>query len=220
MAWQAVADALTTPPVRDAAEQLVIHEQLDDRLLVPDVPIETAIEIEAHPELYPGTRIAVTTERIYPQGNLAPHLIGYRTPIDDDAVSRRRRKFPEGDRLDYQHGDRVGQTGLERYYERHLRGLRGLRKLLLNRRGEVLRTETVRQPRFGQDLVLSLNLPLERAAERLLDDVLQNVHADETNGKPLPIPPGGAIVAIDARTGAVLAAASAPRFDLRLFSQH
>jgi penicillin-binding protein 2 len=63
-------------------------------------------------------------------------------------------------------------------------------------------------------------LPLQRDAEQLLDDCLGREHRDETNGKLLPIPPGGAIVAIDVRTGAVLAAASAPRFDLALFTNH
>jgi penicillin-binding protein 2 len=214
--WQTVVRTLTTPPVREAGEPLVIREQLDYHLIVSEVERETAFEIEAHPELYPGTRIAVTTRRIYPQGIIAPHLVGYRTAIDDGALQERVKQFPRGDPLDYGPGDRVGKTGLELCYERHLRGLRGLRKLFLDRRGEVLRTETVREPRFGHDLVLSLNLPLQRSAEQLLDDVLDQQHEDETNGTVLPIPPGGVIVAIDARTGAVLAAASAPRFDLRL----
>jgi penicillin-binding protein 2 len=221
-AWAAicrtVATALTTPPEREAIEPLVIREQLDYHLLVPSISIEAAVEIEAHPEVYPGTRIDVTTRRIYPQGSLAPHLIGYRTPIDDTVIQERGERYPNGDPLDYRSGDRVGRLGLERSYERHLRGLRGLRKMVLDRRGEVLRTELVREPRFGHDLVLSLSVPLQQAAEELLDDVTGHEHADETNGQPLPVPPGGAIVAVDARTGTVLAAASAPRFDLRLLN--
>jgi penicillin-binding protein 2 len=213
--WRTVAGALTTPPEREALEPLVIHEQLDYHLLAPEVSFEAAVEIEAHPELFPGARIDITTRRVYPQGNLAPHLIGYRTPIDEAVVKERRERFPNGDPLDYRPGDRVGKTGLERSYERHLRGLRGLRKLVLDRRGEVLRTEIVRESRFGHDLVLSLSVPLQQAAEELLDDITSHEHRDETNGQPLPMPPGGAIVAIDARTGAVLAAASAPRFDLQ-----
>jgi penicillin-binding protein 2 len=218
--WQSIVQTLTTPPVREAIEPLVVREQLDYHLLVPEIPIETAIEVESHSELFPGTRVVVATRRIYPHGNVAPHLIGYRTPLDDETLETRRRRFPNGDPLDYQSGDRFGRTGLERYYERHLRGLRGMRKLILNRRGEVVRTEDVREPRYGQDLVLSLCLPLQETAERLLDDCLDHEQIDETNGKSLPIPPGGAIVALDVRTGAVLAAATAPRFDLRLFVEH
>jgi penicillin-binding protein 2 len=217
LAWRTVVAALTTPPVRDAVEPLVIREQLDYHPLLAEIPLQTAVEVESHPELYPGTRIAVSTRRIYPQGAVAPHIIGYRTKLDDSAIAERRQRFPGGDPLDYRSGDRIGRAGLELCYERHLRGLRGVRKLVLNRRGEVLRTEEVREPRFGRDLVLSLNLPLQRDAERLLDDCLDHEHIDETNGKVLPIPNGGAIIVLDARTGAVVAAASAPRFDLRLF---
>lgn len=218
--WQSAVQALTTPPRREAVEPLVVREQLDYHLLVPEMPIESAVEVEAHPELYPGTRVIVATRRAYPHGTVAPHLVGYRTPVDDETLNARKERFPGGDPLDYQTGDRLGRTGLERYYERHLRGLRGMRKLVLDRRGEVVRTEDVREPRYGQDLVLSLCLPLQQDAERLLDDCLGHEQTDETNGKPLPIPPGGAIVALDVRTGAVLAAATAPRFDLRLFVDH
>jgi penicillin-binding protein 2 len=218
--WQSVVQALTTPPIREATEPLVIREQLDYHLLVPEMPMETAVEVEAHPELFPGTRVVVETRRVYPLGGVAPHLVGYRTPIDDETLQARRRRFPNGDPLDYQTGDRLGRTGLELSYERHLRGLRGRRKLVLNRRGEVVRTADVREPRYGQDLVLSLCLPLQQDAERLLDDCLEHEQKDETNGKPLPIPPGGAIIALDVRTGAVLAAATAPRFDLSLFVEH
>jgi penicillin-binding protein 2 len=217
-AWNALVAALTTPPVREATEPLVIREQLDYHLLIPEIPVETAVEVEAHPELYPGTRLAVSSRRIYPQGPVAPHLIGYRTPIDEDALRQRHKLFPDGDPLDYQSRDRLGRSGLEQFYDRRLRGLRGLRKLVVNRRGEVLHSEDVREAHYGRDIVLSLSLPLQRDAERLLDDCLGFEQRDETNGKVLPIPPGGAIVAIDARTGAVLAAASAPRFNLRLFT--
>ena len=219
-AWQALVGALTTPPVREATEPVVVREQLDYHLVIPEVSVETAVDVEAHPELYPGTRVSISTRRIYPQGSLAPHLVGYRTPIDDNDLHERKRQFPHGDPLDYQPGDRRGRIGLERYYERQLRGLRGLRKLVFDRRGELLRSEEVRAAHYGEDLVLSLSLPLQRDAEQLLDDCLGHENLDETNGKPLPIPPGGAIVAIDVRTGAVLAAASAPRFDLGLFTDH
>ncbi|MBS0260392.1 MAG: hypothetical protein JSS02_00440 [Planctomycetes bacterium] len=218
--WNVVVTALTTPPVREAAEPLVVREQLDYHLLLSDLPIEAAVEIEAHPELFPGTRVVVETRRVYPLGNVAPHLVGFRTPVDDEVLQTRKRRFPQGDPLDYQPGDRQGKAGLERFYERQLRGLRGLRKLVLDRRGEIIQIEDVREPRYGQDLVLSLSLPLQQSAEELLDDCLAHEHQDETNGKTLPIPPGGAIVALDVRTGAVLAAASAPRFDLNLFIEH
>src|SRR5207248_6572306 len=127
--WRNVVSALSTPPRREAVEPLVLREQLDYHPLIPNLSTEMAVEVEGHPELYPGTRIAVTTRRVYPQGDLAGHLVGYRTPLDDDAISERSQRFPHGDPLDYRAGDRIGKLELERQYARKLRSLRGLRRL-------------------------------------------------------------------------------------------
>lgn len=215
-AWQTIVSTLTTPPRREVLEPLVIEEQLDYHRLLEKLPPETAVEIEAHPERYPGARIEVCTRRVYPQGETAAHLIGFRAPLDDLAIKERRAQGSDRDPLDYQPGDRLGRTGLERFYERHLHGLRGERRVVWNRRGEVLQSELVREPRYGRDLVLSLQLPVQQAAEQLLDEALAASRIDDATGKPLPVPPGGAIVALDVRTGAVVAAASAPRFDAAL----
>lgn len=213
-AWRTIITTLTTPPQREAVEPLVLREQLDYHRLLWDIPLATAVEIESHPERYPGTRVESRTRRIYPQGSAAAHVVGYRAPLGDDAIAARRRDFPRGDPLDYRSGDRQGRSGLEQSYERHLRGLRGERRLVFNRRGEIVRNEVLREPRYGRDLLLSLHLSLQQACEQLLDEQLAGGHADPTTGAPLPVPPGGALVAIDVRTGAILASASAPRFDL------
>ncbi|MFN0054255.1 MAG: peptidoglycan D,D-transpeptidase FtsI family protein [Planctomycetales bacterium] len=218
--WQTVKAALTSPPQRESEEPLVIREQLDYHTVLAEIPLEAVVEIEAHPERFPGARIERRTRRVYPQGATAAHVVGYRLPLDESDIQARRLKFPQGDPLDYQPGDRQGRTGIERYYERRLRGLRGERNTVFNRRGELVASRVVREPRYGSDLVLSLHLPLQQAAEELLDERLRDEQIDEATGKPLPIPPGGAIVALDVRTGAVLAAASAPRFHLGSLVDH
>jgi penicillin-binding protein 2 len=218
--WSTLQSALTTPPEREAVEPLVIREQQDYHLLFSNLPIEVAVAIEGHPEMFPGARIAVENRRVYPHGETAPHIVGYRTHIDEETLTIRKEQFPEGDPLDYQPGDRIGRSGLEKQYERQLRGLRGVRKLWKNHRGEVVKSEIVREPRPGQDLILSLSIPAQQAAEQLLDERLQHEQLDETNGKPLPIPPGGAIIVLDVRTGKVLAAASAPRFNINDIIHH
>lgn len=210
--------AVTTPPEREALEPLVVQEELDYHLVVPEVSPEVVATIDTHPGRYPGVRIATTTRRVYPQGPAASHVLGYRAPIDAETLKSRREQFPNGDPLDYEVGDRVGSTGLEQFYERHLRGLRGERLLVLDRYGEVIRSEITRQPRLGRDLVVSLNLPLQKAAEALLDDALSKSGKEEAgNGEP-HVPHGATLIALDVRTGAILAAAAGPRFDLGLFT--
>ncbi|MGH7202245.1 MAG: penicillin-binding transpeptidase domain-containing protein, partial [Planctomycetaceae bacterium] len=204
-AWLTVVDALTTPPEPPMQPPLVVQEEEDDHALLDGLSLQDAVEIEAHPELYPGVRIRTSTRRVYPQGPLAAHVIGTRSAIRDEELQRRRERFPQGDPLDYQPGDRIGRTGVERAYDRQLRGLRGVRRIVRDRSGEIIRSEVVREPRMGRDLVLTLHLSLQERAEALLDETLASSEIQDA---------GGAIVVLDVHTGAVLSAASAPRLNL------
>lgn len=221
-AWNRFRRALTTTPERHSDDPLIVKEELDYHVVIDDVDLAQAAAVEAHPERFPGLRIEVVTERNYPEKSLAAHVIGSRTRISDAELDRRKQRFSERDPLDYRRGDRIGKTGVERAYDRHLRGLRGIRRVIKNRRGEIIRTEVVRQPRLGCDLELTLHIGLQQRAEQLLDDVVEGVGAaaEETANREEPNsrPPGGCLVALDVHTGAVLAAASAPRFDLNLLT--
>jgi len=216
--WSSLVRTLTTPPRREESEPLVIAEQLDYHLLVTELDHERAVEIEGQPDLYPGIRIRATPRRVYPLGEVAAHVIGFRAPASAEFLRNRQTGRRTIDPLDYQPGDRVGISGIERHYERQLRGLRGERRLTLNRRGEVVSERVIREPRYGNDLVVGLSLGLQVESERLLDAALGTRPADPVTGKSLPTPTGGAIVAIDVRSGQILAAASAPRFDPRVLT--
>ena len=214
-AWQLASASLTTAPWRQLRDPVIVTEQFDYHTVVENISRPVAIEIESHPGRFPGLRVEMTTERAYPWKSLASHVTGERTRIMDEELERRNRRFPDGDPLDYRAGDRIGKTGVERTYDRHLHGLGGLRKVVRDRRGEVIHTEVDREPRIGRDVILTLNLKLQERAEQLLDDALAGTGdaEDETGGS---VPSGGSIVALDVHTGAVFAAASAPRYDLDL----
>ncbi len=225
--WQAVWDRvrkeLSEAPNRPVDSGPIAEEE-DFHTIVTNVDADTKAEIEAHPERYPGTRIARQTRRTYPQGELAAHLIGSRTPLTPEEVATRREWQSERDPLDYRAGDRIGRSGLELQYDSHLHGVRGERRLVKNRRGEVVASEVVREPKHGRDLVLTLDLDVQRRAERLLDEALETVTLagatdDESHQgrvSEATCPQGGCLVALDVHTGAILAAAAAPRFDLNL----
>ena len=180
--------ALSTPPRRSATEPVVITEELVYHRLLDNVPLEAAAAIQEHPERFPGVTVRVETRRVYRHGSLAAHVVG----------TRHRRSSSRGVVPDREW---IGSTGVEKSYDHVLRGRPGLRRIVTNRHGEVVSTRILEPPRRGRDIQLTLSLRLQRQAESLLDEA--------TSGGS----PGGAIVVIDLHTGAVRAAASAPRFD-------
>jgi penicillin-binding protein 2 len=216
--WTLFKEALTRPPRRPRRERIVVREELDYHTLASGIPREIALAISAHPERFPGIHIQVATLREYPQKTLAPHEIGIRHRIDEKTLKSRQQRFPEGDPLDYKEGDRIGKMGVERTYDRYLRGLRGLKKVVRNRQGEIIRTEIIREPKSGDDVVLTLNTGLQDQVQDLLDESLQElrVGTEEQPAEQTDPAAGGCIVVLDVRTGAIVATASAPRYDLNL----
>jgi penicillin-binding protein 2 len=216
--WGLLKEALTRPPRRPRRERIVVREELDYHTLLSGIPREIALAIAAHPERFPGIHIKVATLREYPQKALAPHEIGIRHRIDEKTLEARKQRFPEGDPLDYREGDRIGKMGVERTYDRYLRGLRGLKKVIKNRQGEIIRTEIIREPKSGDDVVLTLNTSLQNEVQNLLDESLEELRTgtDEKPAEQTDPAAGGCIVVLDVRTGAIVATAAAPRYDLNL----
>ena len=143
----------------------------------------------------PAAEVAADVLRSYPEGRLASHLLGYTSSIGEQEYERLREKG-------YRLRDRIGRSGLEKAYESHLRGEWGGQQLEVNAAGEVQRVLGDKPARAGRDLRLTIDLDLQRAAERALDTVAK-----------------GAIVAMDPRTGAIRALASRPNFDPNVFSE-
>ena len=221
--WERLRQALSEPPERDRGPQ-TIQEELDYHTVISGIDIETKAEIEAHPERYPFTRVTVHSRRSYPEGELASHIIGFRKPLSEEQLTIRQVQYPEGDPQGYREGDPCGMSGLERSYDSLLKGVRGQRVIVKNRRGEIIESRVVREPQHGRDLVLTLDADVQRRAEQLLDEALAKVTLKGTVDPETSLgkfrdptcPQGGAIVALDVQSGAVLAAAAAPRFDLNL----
>ena len=152
---------------------------------------EIAVFSERESE-FPGFAVVETAERTYPCGALASHVVGY--------VGRDKGESQAGDeKFSYFTPEMRGRAGLESYYDGFLRGVPGERKLVVDARGFAMRGWTVVDSQPGPDLVTTLDLRVQRAAERQL------------RGER------GACVVMDPRNGEVLALASAPGFDLNAF---
>ena len=87
-------------------------------------------------------------------------------------LAKRREADPSAPSLEHGLGDPIGRSGLELQYESHLHGVRGQRRLVKNRRGEIVNEEVVLAPQHGRDLVLTVHAEVQRRAEQLLDEAL------------------------------------------------
>lgn len=233
---------LTTPPKRRCRDPVEVREEFDYHVLARDLPYEQIVEVVTRPDLYPGVDFEMRTRRDYPQGSLAAHVVGTRQPVDADAIAARELEAvaPDGSGLQagiaddgLRVGDRTGRTGVERSYDRFIRGRRGRERIVRNSEGEIILREIVRSPQPGADVELAIVAPLQKKAESLLDKATGtqplvwvregeplNSSVDENSEADGKGPTGGCLIAINIHSGQVLCAAAAPRFDLRLLVDH
>ncbi|HTF34779.1 MAG TPA: penicillin-binding protein 2 [Myxococcota bacterium] len=173
-----------------------------------DLSFEQLARVETHRFALPGVVTEVRPQRQYEDGDLAGHLLGTLGEIRLEQLDRT--SFE-----DYSAGEIIGQSGLEAVLENVLRGTAGGRNVVVNVSGrEVERLDEV-EPVPGNTAVLTLDLDLQREA-------VAAYRNDPPLGPPAPAaresesPPAekmGALVALDPRTGDVLALVSRPSFD-------
>ena len=145
---------------------------------------------------YPGIYLIEENKRSYPYGPFASHLLGYLSSMEGKDWKNRDLS------LDYRLNAKVGKNGLEKKFEKEMKGRDGGVYLEVDYRGRVKRVIEDRKWRPGADVYLTLNYEVQRAAEEGLKESL--------TGR-------GAAVALDPKTGAVLALATAPAFDPEMF---
>jgi penicillin-binding protein 2 len=169
-----------------------------------DVPIETVFRIEERQEDFPGVAIARLPVRTYPQGQIAAQTLGYVGEISPNQLDL---EYFKRARPRYRTGDIVGKLGLERTYDKWLRGRPGITRVVVNAAGKVV-SEAVLQPEEpGRDLITGLDLRIQRLSENAL---AQGIHAAR---KARYNAPDGGVVVMDPKTGEVRAMASFPTYD-------
>ncbi len=141
-----------------------------------------------------GVEIHTEAVRYYPNGEAIAHVIGYTRELTQAQL---RKKKKEGYRL----GDVIGQMGVEKAYEKLLRGEWGGQQVEVDSKGRPIRVLGEKQAKAGNDIHLTIDLNLQKAAEKALTF------------------PKGAIVAINPNNGEVLALVSHPTFDPNIFSK-
>lgn len=217
----AIRSALTTAPARSQRQRIVVREEESFHEFARSVPLEIAGAIREQPHLFPGVRVVAGNRRTYPLNSVAPHIVGARTIAKPEE---------QGDLANFADSStwnpRLGRFGVERSYDLQLRGVPGQRRVVRNRRMEVVESKVERSPVSGRDLLLTLNVSLQKHAEQLLGEALHDrprkllkVDDDESSSAVAQsIPTGGSVVVMDVTTGRILTAASAPAFELSLYT--
>jgi penicillin-binding protein 2 len=155
-------------------------------------------------EDFPGVWTVPTYLRYYPHRELAAHVIGYVSEISEWQLKNLRK---EG----YQGGDTIGQTGIESYYDKYLRGTAGLSQLRVDSLGRPISAVVPKTPSHpGNAVRLTLDLKLQQAAEQALRYGIERAHNSACYG--CWFSNGGAIVALDPRDGSIRALASYPTY--------
>ncbi len=185
--------------------------------LATDLEFDALARVEAHRYALPGVLTEARPYREYPDGRVLGHLLGSIGEIRADQLER-----PEYD--SYRQGEVIGQSGLELDLERWLRGTAGGRNVVVNVAGrEVDRLDEV-DPVAGNTAILTLDLDLQRVAAAAFEIPWVPPKGDDADASPPP--PGvpgvseklGSLVALDPRTGEVLAMLSRPTYDPNVFA--
>ena len=181
--------------------------------IATDVRRSTVAYIQEHPDVFPGVQIAERTERTYPYGTLACHVLGYTGSVTTEQLEAQKKQSEEEreSTVQYQSGDTVGQAGVEYYYENLLQGIRGEQTVKVDADGNVTGQAGAVPPKPGSDIKLTLDLSIQQACEQGL--ALGMERGKQTGYKA----EAGAVICLDCTNGEILGLASAPTFDPSVF---
>jgi len=201
-------ERVTGVPVHQMLERMKQH---GDDPLTP-VVVQTGLHqdqifyLSEHRTQFPGVQLAESWLRNYPYRSLAAQVLGYVGEISPGEYARLKKQG-------YQPTDSIGQSGIELSYDNYLRGRDGTAQLTVDSLGRpksAVQPEVL--PRPGDALRLTIDIQLQRAAERALRYGVDLARQDgETHAD------GGSIVALDPRDGSVLAMASYPTYEPSVF---
>ncbi|MEY3752183.1 MAG: penicillin-binding protein 2 [Actinobacteria bacterium] len=167
-----------------------------------------ALQIVERPDQFPGVDAQPISIRSYPGlvNVNAAHVLGYVGPLTEDDLTKDTGK-------QYYRSESIGKAGLEIQYDSYLRGIPGIRTLIVDRKEAITRESQNTQPIAGDHLVTSLDIRLQAATEKALADAVMRGRANGYTSD------SGAAVVMDIRTGRILALASYPTYDPNAFEK-
>lgn len=199
----------------DQVKRRLSNLQIDPYKAVPikeDVSEMVAVYIKEHQLEFPHVIIEGKPVREYPQGTVGAHILGYLGEVTEGELKQK--KFS-----DYHIGDVIGREGVELSYEKELAGTSGEKRIEVNAAGYPVSSFTVRNPQPGEDVTMTIDKNLQALSEDLLAQALVLARqAYDENTKKNYAAPAGAVVVMNPNNGEILALASQPSYDPRVFA--
>lgn len=155
---------------------------------------------------FPGVNVTTTYERAYPE-NVGAHFLGRVGPIYKEEYEILKDKG-------YSFTDVIGKEGIEKVYDLELKGTDGIRKLEQDSNGKIVSYETLEPASSGNDIILTIDLNLQKCAEEALSEMINNLRVTMA-----PDVSGGAVCVLNIHSGEVLAMASYPTYSLASFEE-
>lgn len=193
--------------------------ELDLRRCVSSLPNYTFLtdvsdeELSAIVELnIPGMNVEASTVREY-NTQYAAHILGFVGKMDKEQWERYK------DNTDYTMDSEIGQAGFEAEFEEELHGVDGLREDTVRTDGTLVSSRWLVEPKAGSNVEVSIDINLQRVAEDEMERVFQQMRAQEEGEDGWDVA-GGAVVALNVKTGQVLVCASNPSYDLSTYFEN
>ncbi|WEN40612.1 Peptidoglycan D,D-transpeptidase MrdA [Thauera sp. GDN1] len=199
---EATLDELATLVAIDARDRRRFRKLVEESRNFESIPLRSRLSddevarVVSQRYRLPGVDVKARLLRDYPQGTTASHVIGYIGRINERDVERIEE---DGQTANYRGTQHMGKAGLEQSYEQELHGTTGVEQVEVNAGGRAVRALSHTPATPGNDLELTLDIELQKVAEKAFGDRR------------------GALVAIEPSTGGVLALASMPTYDPNLF---
>ncbi len=168
-------------------------------LIAEDISQEQMLLFLENAQDFPGIKIEKTAVRQYVDSLIFSHILGYEGKIEKEELE---------ENPDYLLTDYIGKQGIEKSYEKYLRGQHGSLQVEVDSRGNIKREVGLINPVAGNDLILSIDAALEK---KIYDSLLANIEKSEVKT--------AAAIALDPQTGEVLALVTLPSFDNNLFAR-
>ena len=191
---------LLNVPVEEIQRRIDIHYSFDPIKIKQDVTPDIISIIEEQKNDYRGVIIEVQPVRNYILKQEGAHTFGYVSEISDAELET---KKAQG----YKSGDIIGKFGLEKIYDKEIRGVNGGEQVEVDVAGKPVQILGKKEPTPGYDLILTIDRDLQVAAENAVDTILKEIGAN-----------AAAAVVLNPQNGEVLAMVSRPAFDPNLFA--